>query len=433
MQHHERPEPALVSAILEAVDHLHGEQIAFLTRLVQCSSLRGAEDGAQLLVEDELARRGYGVTRVPTCRIAHDARFSPGEIDYSRTWNLLARRHEGGNGRSLILNAHVDVVPEGPADRWTHAPFGGTVEGDWMYGRGAGDMKAGLAAIVFALDALERAGVQPAGQVQIHAVVEEEITGNGSASLLAQGHMADAVLIPEPTDEQLVRANSGVIKFRVTLQGSPAHPREPESGHSAIDLAVYLATRLKELEARWNAERVDHPGFEGFSNPAALTIGTISGGEWIASLPASCAFEGRVGFYPGDLPAERQREFERFVAHVADTSDEFRGCRPPLVEWVGVCQPGYLLAPGGTAEVALDVAQRMAVETNSALRDFVMPCYLDSTLYANYAGIPSLVYGPIVQNIHGFDERVSLSSLARVTKTIALFIAMWCGVRRETP
>lgn len=428
MLHNEQPEPALISAILRAVDDLHAEQIAFLKRLVQCPSLRGAEEDVQLLIEDELQRRSYRVTRVPTVRLASDPRFSPGEIDYGHTWSLLAHRHDGSGGRSLILNAHVDVVPEGQTDRWTHEPFSGTVEGDWMYGRGAGDMKAGLAAIVFGLEALERAGVRPTGKVQIHAVVEEEITGNGAASLLAQGHLADAVLVPEPSDEQLVRANSGVIKFRVTIQGTPAHPREPERGRSAIDLALYVLTRLKELERRWNAQRFDHPGFEAFSNPAALTVGTISGGEWIASLPASCTFEGRVGFYPGDRPSDRQREFERFITCVAESSEEFRGCPPPQIEWVGVCQPGYTIAPGGAAEAALDIARRTALLSDSVLPDCVMPAYLDATLYANYGGIPSLVYGPIAENIHGFDERVSLSSLARVTKTLALFMAIWCGV-----
>lgn len=416
------------AAILRSVDELFEAQLDFLSRIVRCRSLRGQESDVQILIEEELATKGWDLRRIPTMAERDDPRFSPGAIDYSGSWNLLAKRGQEGSGRSLILNAHVDVVPTGPMEDWADEPFSGKIQDGWMYGRGSGDMKAGLSAIVYAMEALHRAGLEPAGAVQIHSVIDEELTGNGAASMLAAGLTADAVLIPEPTDEQLVRANSGVIKFRLTVRGRPAHPREPESGSSAIDLAIRLATRLRELEAEWIAEKVAHPGFEQIPNPVALTIGTIEGGEWIASLPSRCTMEGRVGFYPGDSVLARRNVFEKFIQDVWLSEPEFSNGPPPEVEWVGVCQAGYRLDLSGAAELALaNVHREVCGDHNGQLPDYVMTCYLDSALYANYGGMQSLVYGPVTENIHGVDERVNIDSLKRVTKTIALFIVAWCG------
>jgi len=115
-------------------------------------------------------------------------------------------------------------------------------------------------------------------------VVVEEITGNRAALALASGLVADAVLIPEPPDEKLIRASSGVIKFAITVEGKPAHPREVSGGVSALEASMRLIARRRELEERWNAERETKPFFDGVDNPAALMIETIDGGERIASV-----------------------------------------------------------------------------------------------------------------------------------------------------
>ncbi|QRM32200.1 ArgE/DapE family deacylase [Microvirga sp. VF16] len=419
--------------ILAAVDEAFETQIAFLSDLVRCVSLRGQEADVQSRVEAALLERGYDVSRQtidPTLIGRHPA-FSPATVSYENSWNVIAVQNPAiTEGRSLILNAHVDIVPTGDPKRWQDPPFEATRDDDWLYGRGSGDMKAGLSAAIFALDAIRAAGLELTAPVQIHSVVEEEITGNGAAMAVASGLTADVVLIPEPTDEKLVRANSGVIKFAITLHGTPAHPREVSGGVSAIEAAMRLIEHLRQLEARWNEEGAIQPFFHNVENPAALTIGTINGGEWIASVPSCCRFEGRIGFYPGDDPHERVRELEAFVARIAVDDPLIQRCPAPIVEWVGVVHAGYTLAPGSDAEGILAEAHAAAHAPNGpALNSYVMACYLDAAVYAVHAGIPSLVYGPIAENIHAIDERVSLASLRRVTKTIALFAATWCGVR----
>lgn len=416
------------AAIVEAVDAHFERQIEFLREIVRAPSLHGREAGVQTTVADALRSRGYNVEThaLDVEALAEHPAASPATIDYADTFNVIGRKTpRNGDGRSLILNAHVDVVPTADPDHWTWPPFTGTRDGDWLYGRGAGDMKAGLSANLFAIDAIEATGLRLVGPLEFQSVIDEEVTGNGTAATILGGAMADAVLIPEPTDEDLICANSGVIKFRISVRGVPAHPREPASGLSAIEAAFLVITGLKALEAEWNAEKHRHPDFEGISNPSSLNIGTIRGGEWPASIPFECSFEGRIGFYPGDDPKERMRSLAEALAALGAADPRLRTADPQL-EWIGTCQAGYRLPAGTEAETVLaDVHRRVA---GTALKRAVMTCYLDAALYANHCGMPALTYGPVTRNIHGIDECVNLPSLKRVTRTIALFTAAWCGV-----
>ncbi|GGB48931.1 acetylornithine deacetylase [Roseibium aquae] len=420
--------PARADAICAAVDAAFEDQIAFLQSIVQVPTLRGAEAPAQALVGQALADRGYNVETfgIDMSQIGVHPAYSPATIDYKDTYNLIGRKTPASpSGRSLALNSHMDIVPTAAPDHWTYPPFSAHRDGDWLYGRGAGDMKAGLSANIFALDAIGRAGFTLAGPVQIQSVIDEEVTGNGAAETIRRNGVADAVLIPEPTDERLVSANSGVIKFKIGVRGVPSHPRDPDSGISAIDAALALIGGLRQLEAQWNSEKTNHRGFETLSNPASLNIGTISGGEWPASIPFGCEFEGRIGFYPGDDPWQRAKAFEQHIALLTDADPRLKRAHPNI-EWVGVMQSGYRLDGASSAETALARAQEQA--TGTGLERSVMACYLDAALFVNHAGVPALTYGPVSENIHGIDERVSLSSLKRVTKTIALFAAGWCGL-----
>jgi acetylornithine deacetylase len=418
--------------IVAAVEDLFAEQVAFLEQLVRFRSLRNEERAIQDFVAGELERRGFDVRRIRTddSRISHHPAFSPATVDYADSWNIVGLKPSTGGGRSLAFNSHVDVVPAGSAHRWRTPPFIPLRDGDWLYGRGAGDMKAGLSASIFALDAITRAGLRLTGNVQVQSVVEEEITGNGAATLFDQGFTADAVLSPEPTDEELVRANAGVIKFRLATRGRPAHPREPGRGRSAIELMMKLIVRLRDLERQWIAEGKSRRYFEHMTNPVALTIGTISGGDWNASIPSDCVVEGRIGFFPGDDPRDRAAAFESFLKRVEADDPDFAGERLVGLEWIGAVHAGYTLPEGGAAESCLRHAHA-SIGGGRDLRATVMACYLDAAIFAVHGRIQALVYGPVAENIHGIDERVSLASLQRVTKVLALFAANWCGTERS--
>jgi acetylornithine deacetylase len=423
-------DPALATDILAAVEDGFAEQTRHTAELVRFASLRGEESTIQDFVFHEMARRGLAMERfaVDPDEIARHPGGSPVSAEHSRALNVVGtHRPREERGRSLILQAHVDVVPAGPSDMWTHHPFEPVIKDGWMHGRGSADMKAGHAANLFALDALGRLGYRPAATVHVQSVVEEEATGNGALMCHIRGYRAEAALIPEPEDEKLVRANAGVIWFQVEVRGVPVHVREMGAGANAIDAAYRVVARLRDLEADWNARKAGREHFEGEAHPINLNIGRIEGGDWASSVPAWCRIDCRIAIYPGEDARAKMREIEDRVAAAA-RDDRFLANNPPRVTFNGFTVEGYVLAEGSAAEAALAAVHETA--TGRQLESFMTPAYLDTRVHALYDRIPALCYGPIGRNIHGYDEAVDLASVKRITGTMALFVAQWCGLER---
>ena len=418
----------LTADILAAVEAGFEAQIAFTQDLVRYPSLRGQEHTCQDFIFYQLAQRGLAMDRwtIDVAAIERHRGFSPVKVDYDNAVNVVGTHHPREEiGRSLILNGHVDVVPTGPTNMWTRPPFDPWIDGDWLYGRGGADMKAGLAANIFALDALQTLGCRPAATVYVQSVTEEECTGNGALSALIRGYRADAAIIPEPEDDKLVRANVGVIWFKVLVHGLPVHVREASIGTNAIEASFHLIQALRELEAMWNRRKVGQKYFEHLEQPINFNVGKIEGGDWASSVPAWCSFDCRIAIFPGTDPRDAAREIEDALK-VAALGDPFLAHNPPEVEFNGFFAEGYVLEEGTEAEQTLARAHVGAF--GKSLESFVTPGYLDGRVFVLYDNCPCLVYGPCSRNIHGFDERVSLASVKRVTGTIALFIAEWCGL-----
>lgn len=418
------------SAIVSSVHDGMADQIEYTSDLMRFASTRGQEHAIQDFIFREWRKRGYQMERFAMDRAAIErhpggSKFSPQHSEAPIVVGIHRPREE--TGRSLILQAHVDVVPSGPEDMWSHPPFEPTVEGDWLYGRGGADMKAGHAANLFALEALRRIGFQPAATVYLQSVLEEESTGNGALMTHIRGYQADAVLIPEPEDEKLVRANTGVIWFQVEVRGYPVHVREMGSGANAIDAMYRVMAALRELEARWNEDKKGREHFENESHPINLNIGRIEGGDWASSVPAWCRIDCRIAIYPGVTAEEAAKDIEQTIRRFAE-SDSFLANNPPRVTFNGFFSEGYTLDTGSEAEAVL--ARSHEAVFKAPLESFMTAGYLDTRVYALYDKIPALCYGPVSRNIHGTDECVSISSVERITAAMALFIANWCGLER---
>ncbi len=418
----------LADRIKQSVAAGFDEQLEFAKTLMRFPSLRGAEHACQDFVFREMRRRGLVIDRfdmeeAAISRHPGAGAFSP---EHSKAPIVVGiHRPKNETGRSLILQGHVDVVPEGPHDLWTHPPYDPVIVGDWLYGRGGADMKAGHAANFFCLDALRRIGLQPAATVYLQSVVEEESTGNGALMTHLRGYKADAVLIPEPEDEKLVRANVGVLWFEIEVRGEPAHVREMGSGANAIDAAYRVIGDLRRLEEELNAEKAGRPHFENEAHPINLNIGKIEGGDWGSSVPCWCRVQCRIAIYPGVSAKDARRRIEDHIRAFA-RKDRYLANNPPAVTFNGFLAEGYVLEPGSEAEAVLARAHTAA--TGKPLESFMTAGYLDTRVHALYDQVPALCYGPISRNIHAFDERVSVESLKRVTTAMALFLAEWCGV-----
>ena len=193
-------------AILAAVAALRGDGERLLADLVRLPSLLGAEAPAQDLMARTFADLGLEVDRfaIDEAALRLQPGWSPSLTSYEGRENVVGvHKPHTAAGRSLILNGHIDVVPTGPEELWSAPPFEPVVRDGRLYGRGAGDMKAGIAAFVMAFKALKSLGLQPAAPVFLQSVVEEECTGNGALACVARGYRADAAVIPEPFNHTL--------------------------------------------------------------------------------------------------------------------------------------------------------------------------------------------------------------------------------------
>jgi acetylornithine deacetylase len=288
-------------------------------------------------------------------------------------------------------------------------------------------MKAGLVSCLFALDALSATGLRPSADVFVQSVVEEECTGNGALACLQRGYRAQAALIPEPTNHSYTSAQVGVMWFQVKVRGVPVHVLRADSGANAIESAFRLIQALRELEEAWNQRKSRDPHFSGHHHPINFNVGKIAGGDWASSVPAWCEFDMRVGLFPDQDLATARREIEACIKQAAD-KDPFLRNMAPEISYNGFQAEGYVLSGADEPLRVLDGAHRSIF--GEALRPEASTGTTDARFFGLYADIPAIVYGPVAENIHGFDERVDLQSTLKVTQAMALFVADWCGVEK---
>lgn len=403
----------MLAAIRKEVDARVDELVELTSRLVRERSLLGEEEGAQRIVEERLRALGFDVERIePDARAAlADPHGGLPILPYDGRSCVAGRLRGAGGGRSLHLNGHVDVVPVERADRWTYDPWAGEVHDGRIWGRGAGDMKAGIAAYLVAVESLQAAGVELAGDLLFTSVIEEESGGNGMRAVLAAGYVGDATLIGEPTDLRVHQNGVGVIWARLTARSSGAHAAIASTTGRPIDEILAAVSALRALEAALNDQA---PPLLRATHPYNLNLGEIHGGVWPSSVPAEVVLRCRLGFGPELEPGDAQALLKRAVEAASPGVEvEFEGFRAhayhhdpkdPFVELLRTCHT--------EVQGANDPPQ---TKLSTATTD------------ARYVEGPCACYGPIADNIHGTDEWVDIDSMRDTAIIIGLLAARWCG------
>ncbi len=396
-----------------------------LATLVRLPSVTGNEDAAQERIAKILGDLGG---EVDTWRVNPDALGGeagyPGARVTSPRHNVVATFRGSGRGPTLILNGHIDTVTPGDESRWTHPPFAAEVVDGRLYGRGAADMKGGLAAILGAVRAIRQTGVRLKGALQVQSVIGEEDGGVGAFAALKRGHTGDAVVICEPTQLAVIPVHAGVTLFRVAVPGRAAHGCVRGEGVSAFERFLPIYAALKTLEEERN-RAVRHPLYDGMALPWPLSIGMVQAGTWPAIVPERLTAEGRIGVGVGEKIEDVRRQFEEAVERAAK-ADPWLAAHPPTVEWVGGVWEPSRPSPEHPVVHAL---QRAASQALGRPADVCGATYgSDLRLFTNQFGIPGVLFGPgDIRLAHFTDESVPLAEVETAAGALFQTIVEYCG------
>ncbi|SIP89500.1 ArgE/DapE family deacylase [Marinobacterium stanieri] len=410
--------------ILKSCDQVFDDAIAFTKDMVRQYAVLNQEQGVLNVVEGQLNDLGLPAQRV---EMKHDAMcghslYAPVEWDHENKYNLVSQLNRGEEGKTLVLNGHLDVVSADPPDMWTHLPNEPWEKDGWLYGRGAGDMQSGVAAMIYAVHAVRHAGFEIKSPLTIQAVVEEECSGNGALACLQQGFGGDFVLIPEPFGPQIYTGQVGVLWFKVVVRGKPAHVLDTSAGQNAIEKLQLLIPWLKSLEDELNSNFRASP-YDAIERPFNLNIGTIQGGNWASSVPSHAQMEGRIGFPPGMSANEIMQRVNDCIEQAARTEKAFV-TEKPVLRFHGFRSEGHLVDMADPGINLLSGCHESL--TQERPKEYLSTCTTDLRAFHFYSRTAGTCYGPVARNIHGIDESVDIESIRHVLKTYALFISRWC-------
>lgn len=394
--------------IRAAVEGLLEEAAALLCGLIRFPSLPGRE--AQAI--DYAARRFAEVAeveRVPlTNALRDDPDYSspvPG-LDYEGRSNLRIRGAGASACPPLLLNTHLDVVPA------PESAFEPRIQDGVVYGRGACDAKGQAVTIWLALAALRRLGVQPAGDLIAHLVVEEEVGGNGTLAMIRRGEQAGACIVLEPTEMRILSSVRGAVWFRLTLEGRPGHSGRAGDTISALAMARRSMDALEAYHARLLAASRGFPLFDPFPNPMPLTLGKLAAGDWPAAAPARAVLEGVLGFLPNKTRFQVMGEMRQAILEAGDD-----WLREHFTLEFTYRHDAHVLPEDHPLVTGLQACCRQAGLPGQVS---AMTASCDSWFYNNQLSIPTVVFGAgSLRHAHSAEEHICLPDLATAATILA--------------
>ena len=419
---------------LAFIDAHQDEIVTSLCELVRIPSISGSaeENLIQAHLAGQLAGLGLEVDhwQVPLEETTGADGFPGTEVARREAWGLVGRLPGADGGKSLMLNAHVDVVPPGDPASWPDGQaFGPAVSAGFVNGRGSCDMKGGLVAALWAVRAVVAAKVQLAGDLLLACVQGEEDGGLGTFATLARGWRADACVIPEPTGLDLVPASAGSLTFRLRVPGRAVHASRRAAGTSAVEKFWPVFAALRELETRRNS--APHPLMARWDIACPIEIGTVRSGNWPSSVPDLLIAEGRFGVALGEPVDSAKRALEDAMAQVCARDPWLRDHGVTVEWWGGQFEPGMtsLDAPVMTA-----VRRAHAQVSAHAQQVWAAPYGSDLRLMTRRGGVPTVHYGPGDVNLaHGPAERVPISEVLTAARALVLLAIAFCASAADEP
>ncbi len=400
------------------------------------------EAALQGYLSERLARAGAEIDLFePDATGMAGAPLVPPGLDFAGRPQLIARMPGAGSrsGPALLFNGHIDVVSAEPRAEWTSDPFAPEVRDGRLYGRGACDMKGGIAAMAFATEVLSSLGVRRAGDLVVATNTDEESSGAGGSALVRRGLRADAGIVTEPTDFRVWVACRGSEYGVVRVPGRPGHAevRHPDwragGAVNAIEKAGVVLEAIAGLRERWAAdERWRHPHV---SVPSLLPT-VVQGGEWPVTYPSSCALTIAVMYVPAQADADGwgsavRREVEAWILARCAERDDWLAEHPPVFDWW----------PNGVMPMEIDPSVPVVETMLDASADVGrrrelggLDSWYDGATFTHLAGIPSIGFGPPgfdpegATVAHTIDEYVPVDGLVGCAQALAVAAMRFCGV-----
>lgn len=399
--------------------------VSFLQDLIRVPSVTGEEGPIQKFIARRLNEMGLTVDMFEPC--LEDLRKHPAFVEVSRGYegrpNVVGILKGEGEGKSLLFNGHVDVIPAGAQESWQHGSWSGDIAYGRLYGRGASDMKSGLAAMTMAVKAIRESGIRLKGDVILEYTVDEELSGNGTLACVMKGYKADAGICCETSSMRVQPGSIGRIWFEIKVQGLAAGIQRRWEGVNAIEKGYLVTQAVSDFE-QVRVKRLSHPLYPDIRGAIPCLVGVFESGSYHSAFPDSCLLKGSMATVPGEDSDAVKREFVKFVQeHMAN--DPWLKDHPPEVNFTG-----YFAEP---SEIPVDSP---IVQTLS--QNFVKVLGKEPVISGRegaadirfmncYGNTPTVIFGPgMTEQMHANNEWVNIEDLIQSTKILAHTILEWC-------
>ncbi len=399
-----------------------------LRALIRIPSVTGSEEPVAVWAADALAKLGMSVevVRPDPAEISGDPAWPGEEMPRSSLPVVIGRSGARGDGPRVILSGHLDVVPPGDPATWTADPWAAEIRDGRLYGRGACDMKGGVASILGAVRALRWSGDLDRlhGELMVVLVPSEEDGGQGTLAAIRAGAIGDLAIITEPSNLDVVVAHAGAITFRLTVPGRAAHASQRREGISALDNLFVLTRALEVDETRRNGSETD-PLMTALGLPYPTIVGIVHGGEWASTVLDRVTADGRYGVRLGQSAAEAEADLRAAIADACAANDFLRD-HPATVEITGgrfgsARVPSDHPLPTGLADVAEAVMGRRPALLGE-------PYGADMQMFVNVGETPCVIFGPgDVRVAHSADEFVPLDEVETCARVLAAWVIRELG------
>ncbi|MBD1379251.1 peptidase [Metabacillus arenae] len=401
-----------------------------LTKLVQQKSVQGKESEAQAIILEKCRQLELEIDiwEPGGKQLKEHPYYNATRNNFNESPNIVGIMKGTGEGKSLILNGHIDIVPEGDEKQWKVDPYSAKIIEGKLYGRGSTDMKGGNVALLMAMQAIYETGIKLKGDIIFQSVIEEESGGTGTLATVLRGYEADAALIPEPTNMKIFPKQQGSMWFRLTVKGRSAHGGTRYEGVSAIEKSTIVIEHIKLLEKKRN-KRISDPLYQNIPIPVPINIGKIEGGSWPSSVADEVKLEGRCGIAPNETMDQVKEEFSNWVQMLTEKDSWFIDY-PVDLEWFGAFWlPNELSVSHPIIETLSGCFEKVMKKRPNIEAS---PWGTDGGMLYHSGGIPAVVFGPGVTEVAHFpNEYIEIEKVIQAAKIISLFILQWCEVAEE--